>query len=80
MREYLGNWKRPKRDTAHGKEGSGLPEKTGKQATPRQTTCVINLAGRTRGSEPQYAVASRRSAPALSPYSNDAGHAGRSIQ
>ena len=43
--QCLENWKRPQRDTAHGKEGSGLPLKTGKQATPSQTTCALTLAG-----------------------------------
>ena len=55
--QCLGDWKRPQRDTAHGKEGSGLYSKTGKQATPSQTTCALTL--RTRGSGSQHAEARR---------------------
>ena len=51
--QCLGDWKRPQRDTAHGKEGSGLQSKTGKQATPSQTTCVSTLAG-ARGDRPHH--------------------------
>jgi hypothetical protein len=46
MRECLGDWKRPRRDTAHGKKYR--PSKNGETGNPQANDVRINLAGRTR--------------------------------